>query len=96
MGFLKDISALKKQAKEIDKTFDPGAQMRAGKERMAAAQQWMAQQTVATQLASTGERADAQVVASRDTGTQLNLQPMIELQLLVTRAGQPPYRLLRS
>lgn len=91
MGFLKDISTLKKQAKEIDKTFDPGAQMRAGKERMAAAQHWMAQQTAATHLAQTGERAEAQVVSSRDTGTQLNLQPMIELQLLVTRAGQPPY-----
>jgi hypothetical protein len=91
MGFLKDIHALKKQAKEIDKTFDPGAQMRAGKERMAAATHFMAQQTAATQLAGTGERADAKVVASHDTGTQLNLQPMIELDLLVIRAGQPPY-----
>jgi hypothetical protein len=91
MGFLKDINTLKKQAKEIDKTFDPGAQMRAGKERMAAAQQMMAQQTTAAQLASTGERADAQVVASRDTGTQINLQPMLEIELLVMRQGQPPY-----
>jgi hypothetical protein len=91
MGFLKDINTLKKQAKEIDKTFDPGAQMRAGKERMAAAQQMMAQQTTAAQLATTGERADAQVVSSRDTGTQINLQPMLELQLLVMRQGQPPY-----
>jgi hypothetical protein len=91
MGFLKDINTLKKQAKEIDKTFDPGAQMRAGKERMAAAQQMLAQQTVAAQLATTGERAEAQVVASRDTGTQINMQPMLELDLLVMRAGQPPY-----
>jgi hypothetical protein len=91
MGFLKDIHTLKKQAKEIDKTWDPGAQMRAGKQRMAAATQFMAQQTAATRLAGTGERADAQVVAAHDTGTQLNLQPMIELDLLVSRPGQPPY-----
>jgi type III secretion system FlhB-like substrate exporter len=91
MGFLKDIHTLKKQAKEIDKTWDPGAQMRAGKERMAAATQFMGQQTAATRLVGTGERADAQVMAAHDTDTQLNLQPMIALDLLVTRAGQPPY-----
>jgi hypothetical protein len=91
MGFLKDINTLKKQAKEIDKTFDPGAQMRAGKERMAAAQQMMAQQTAAMQLTTTGETAAAQVVGSRDTGTQINMQPMLEIDLLVMRDGQPPY-----
>jgi hypothetical protein len=91
MGFFKDINTLKKQAKEIDKTWDPGAQMRAGKERMAAAQEMLAQQTAAAQLATTGETAEAQVVASRDTGTQINLQPMLELDLLVMRQGQPPY-----
>jgi hypothetical protein len=65
--------------------------MRAGKERMAAAQQMMAQQTVAAHLATSGERAEAQVVASRNTGTQINMQPMLELDLLVMPAGQPPY-----
>jgi hypothetical protein len=91
MGFLKDINTLKKQAKEIDKTFDPGAQMREGKQRMAAAQEMMAQQTAAMRLSTTGETAQAQIVASRDTGTQVNLQPMLELDLLVMRDGQPPY-----
>jgi hypothetical protein len=91
MGFLKDINTLKKQAKEIDKTFDPGAQMREGKLRMAAAQEMMAQQTAAMQLATTGEDATAQVVAARDTGTQINLQPVLEIDLLVMRTGQPPY-----
>jgi hypothetical protein len=91
MGFLKDINTLKKQAKEIDKTFDPGAQMREGKQRMAAAQEMMAQQTAAMQLATTGEDATAQVVAARDTGTQINLQPILEIDLLVMRDGQPPY-----
>jgi hypothetical protein len=91
MGFLKDINTLKKQAKEIDKTFDPGAQMREGKQRMAAAQEMLAQQTAAMQLATTGEDAQAQVVAARDTGTQINLQPVLEIDLLVMRDGQPPY-----
>jgi Protein of unknown function (DUF3592) len=91
MGFFKDISTLKKQAKAIDKTWDPGAQMRAGKERMAAASEMLAQQAAAAQLATTGETAEAQVVASRDTGTQINLQPMLEIDLLVMREGQPPY-----
>ena len=91
MGFLKDINTLKKQAKEIDKTFDPGAQMREGKLRMAAAQEMMAQQTAAISLATTGEDATAQVVAARDTGTQINLQPVLEIDLLVMRDGQPPY-----
>jgi hypothetical protein len=92
MGFFKDISALKKQAKELDKTFDPGAQMRAAKERMQAAQEMLARQTAAAQLATTGEHAGAQVLAARDTGTQINMQPMLELDLLVMRQqGQPPY-----
>jgi hypothetical protein len=91
MGIFKDLSALKKQAKEIDKTFDVGASMRDGKERMAAASQMLAQQTVAAQLATTGEVAEAQIVGSRDTGTQINLQPVLELDLLVMRQGQPPY-----
>jgi hypothetical protein len=91
MGFFKDINTLKKQAKEIDKTFDPGAQMRAGKQKMAAAQEMMAQQTAAMRLSTTGETAQAQIVASRDTGMQVNLQPMLEIDLLVMRDGQPPY-----
>jgi hypothetical protein len=91
MGFLKDINTLKKQAKEIDETFDPGAQMREGKLRMAAAQEMMAQQTAAMHLATTGEDATAQIVAARDTGTQINLQPVLEIDLLVMPDGRPPY-----
>ena len=38
MPFFRDIKTLKQQAREIDRTFDPGAQMRAARERMAQAQ----------------------------------------------------------
>jgi hypothetical protein len=91
MGMFKDIRKLQRQAKEIDKTWDPAAQMREGMQRMQAAQSAIAQQTAAVQLGANGERADAQVLAARDTGTQLNHQPMLDVDLLVTRAGQPPY-----
>jgi hypothetical protein len=49
------------------------------------------QQAAAMQLATTGEDARAQVVAARDTGTQINLRPVLEIDLLVMRDGQPPY-----
>lgn len=91
MGMFKDIRKLQKQAKEIDKTWDPAAQMREGMQRMQAAQSAIAQQTVAVQLGANGERADAQVLAARDTGTRLDHQPMLDVDVLVTRAGQPPY-----
>jgi hypothetical protein len=49
MPFFRDIKTLKQQAREIDRTFDPGAQMRAARERMAQAQEILAQQTAAAQ-----------------------------------------------
>ena len=91
MGFLKDLNKLNKQAKEIDKTWDPGAQMQAGLASMQAANDMLDQQTAPAQLATTGETATAQVLATRDTGTQLNMQPVLEIDLLVTREGSPPY-----
>lgn len=91
MGFFKDIRQLSKQAKEIDKTFDPGAQMRQTMEAMQAASAVMEQQTVAATLAATGEPASAQVNVARDTGQLLNNQPIIEMNLLVFLEGQPPY-----
>jgi hypothetical protein len=87
----KDLYKINKAAGEIGKTWDPAAQMRRGMAQMQVAQQALAQQTSAFTLSETGERAEAQVLAARDTGTQLNLQPMFELDLLVTRPGLPPY-----
>lgn len=91
MGFFKDISKLNKQAKELDKTFDPGAQMRQANEAMQAASLMMEQQTVAATLAVTGDPATAQVNLARDTGQLINMQPVIEMSLLVFLEGQPPY-----
>jgi hypothetical protein len=38
-----------------------------------------------------GEAASAQVNAARDTGQLVNMQPVIEISLLVFLEGQPPY-----
>lgn len=91
MGFFKDIRTLKKQAKEIDKTWDPGAQMAQSLQAMQEASLVMEQQTVAARLAVDGEPATAQVNLARDTGRTVNTQPIVELSLLVFLADQPPY-----
>jgi hypothetical protein len=92
MGFFKDVNELRKMGKEASNNFDAKATMADGMARMQEAQAMMAQQTAATTLATTGEAATAQVLASRDTGSQINMQPIVEVDLLVTRStGGAPY-----
>ena len=91
MGFLKDVNELRKMGKEASNNFDAKATMANGMAQMQAAQNMLAQQTIATQLAGNGEPATAQVLAARDTGTMINMQPVLEIDLLVSREGQPPY-----
>lgn len=91
MGFLKDMRKLSQQAKEVSKDWDPGAQMEAATSALQSTNQMMAQQAAAAQLAVSGEPATAQVNAARDTGALVNLQPVIEIDLLVLPQGQPPY-----
>jgi len=91
MGFLKDLRKLSKQSKEISKDWDPAAQMREASAALEATSEMMARQTAAAGLAESGEAATAQVNAARDTGTVANLQPVMEIDLLVFPEGQPPY-----
>jgi len=91
VGFFKDVGRLTKQAKEISKDWDPGAQMRQAQEAMQSASVMMEQQTAAARLAATGDPGTAQVNLARDTGQMINMQPVIELSLLVFLQGQPPY-----
>jgi len=91
MGFLKDLKKLSDQGKEMSKGFDPAAQMRDATAAMEAAGQMMAQQAEAAHLAASGEPASAQVNASRDTGQVINMQPVLEMSLLVFPEGAPPY-----
>ncbi|NQV05131.1 hypothetical protein HQ535_01155 [bacterium] len=91
MGFLKDMKKLSKQSKEASKDWDPAAQMREASAALAATSEMMAQQTAAAELAESGEPATAQVNAARDTGTVANLQPVMEIDLLIFAGGRPPY-----
>ena len=84
MGFLKDVRKLNKQAKEINKTFDPAAQMRQANEMMK-------QQTAQMQLATSGTPATAIVNALRDTGAMVNHQPMVEADVTVMPPGGAPF-----
>jgi hypothetical protein len=86
--FFKGVNELRKMGKEASNNFDAKATMADGMARMQAAQSMFAQQTVAAQLGANGEAATAQVLAARDTGTQINMQPVLEIDLLVTRS--PP------
>ncbi len=93
MGIFKDLHKINKQAKEIGKNWDSKAQLDDGLAKMRNANAFLAQQTTALNLATSGtaERAEAQITATRDTGSMINLQPVIEINLMVFREGLPPY-----
>lgn len=84
MGFLKDVRTLNKQAKEIQKDWDPAAQMRQ-------ANAMMQQQTLQMQLATSGIPATAVVNALRDTGAMVNHQPLVEADVTVMPPGGAPF-----
>lgn len=91
MGFLKDLRTVSKQGKEISRNYDVGAQLAQGTAAMAQANQYLAEQTAGAQLAASGTPAELQVTGARDTGTVLNMQPVLEIDLLVQPAGGVPY-----
>lgn len=83
-----------KQSKEMSKTWEPAQQLRDGAASLSAATQLMAQHARNAQAALTGIDATATVVAVRQTGSHINLQPVVELDLTVIREGRPPYPVL--
>lgn len=91
MGFFKSMRELQKQGNEISNNWDVGAQLNDAQSRMAAANEMMAQQTAAANIAATGVDAEAAIVGVRDTGAQVNFQPMCEIDLTVMPDGLPPY-----
>lgn len=84
MGFFKDVGKLSKMGKEMSKDHDPAAQMRQAKQQMDA-------MTAQNQLLTSGTSAQATVTALRDTGMEVNLQPVIEVDLTVFPAAGPPF-----
>ncbi|NND74498.1 MAG: hypothetical protein HKN44_05785 [Ilumatobacter sp.] len=84
MGFFKDLRKVSKMGKEMAEDFDPAAQMRTANEQMQ-------QMTTQNQLAATGLVATATVNALRDTGTQINYQPVLEVDVTVLPDGGAPF-----
>lgn len=91
MGMFKSVRDLQKQANEINKDWDPGQQMAAGMEQMKQANEMMAQQTQAANMALTGTPAKASIVSVVQTGAMVNFQPTMQIELNVFPDGQPPY-----
>jgi hypothetical protein len=91
MGFFKDVHKLTQQAKEIDKTWDPGQQARDATERM----RQMNQQMAAANAAATAPPADAieataSVVSVGTAAGMINMEPIMPVELLIEQDGMPP------
>jgi hypothetical protein len=67
-----------------------------GLAKMTAAQELLAHHTQMAQLAANGDDATALVLDARQTDRSINLQPVIDFELQVTRLGLPPYPLQLS
>ena len=87
MGFFGDIAKIQKQAKELDKDFHPGEQMRAGTEKLKAMNESMA---AATTALTSGIPAKAQIVSMGMTAGSMNMDPIMPIDLLVMADGMPP------
>lgn len=92
MGFLKDLSTLNRMGNEIRKNWDPAAQMAQTQAAMAQANAAMAE--MATRASSTtalhGTATTASVVAARQTGQYINMQPVVVIDLMVHLPGSLP------
>lgn len=91
MGLFGDLRKLNQQARAIDATHDPGAQMRAGLARMQQAEHSLRAQTADLALEHTGAPGAATILGLADTGTRINTVPLVRLHLLVEQGGRPPY-----
>ena len=92
MGLFKDIKKLSDQGKEINKTFDPGAQARSATEQMKAMNQQMAATTAAMNATPMegGIEANATIVSIGQTAGMMNMDPIMPLELLIQQEGAPP------
>jgi hypothetical protein len=91
MGMFKSIREVQKQAKEIDRNYDSKATLGNAMDRMKAANEMMAQQTQAANIATTGVDARATIAAVGQTGAMVNFQPTLKIDLTVLPEGLPPY-----
>ena len=99
MGFFKSLNQLNKQAKAIGEAQGPmDQQLGTAMAQMQQAQMFLAQQTAVAEAAvdPAAVSGEGQVVAVRDVGVRVNFDPTLEIDLLVTLPGQPPYPVTTS
>jgi hypothetical protein len=98
MGFIGDLNKLRKQAKEIDKTFSAKDTAARGMERMKEANEMMANQTAAMNAALAGAgapiqdgiEATAQVLSVGMAAGAINMDLILPVELLIMQEGMPP------
>ena len=83
MGFFKDLSTISRQAKDISRNTDVGAQMSNSLATLRSANAVMEQQVANSNLAYFGVDAIATVTSVRQTGAFFNMAPVVQLDLLV-------------
>lgn len=93
MGFFKDVRKLSKMGKEASASMpDPAQMMATMQAQMADVTQQMAASTqAATAVAADGVDGTATVMSATQTGALVNYNPAVQLELLVTVPGGPPY-----
>lgn len=84
MGFFKGLRDTMREAKEIEKTFDPVAQMKAGTANLQAANASMQGNLDIFRLRNEGVKARAKLIDLVDTGMATAGTPVLEFRLLVT------------
>lgn len=87
MGFIGDLNKLNKQGKELRKDYDPGAQMQDALGKMRALNESMTEANLAM---TDGVPGTAQVVAVGPSTGMMNMNPMMQVDLLVTAQGGMP------
>ncbi len=100
MGFMKDIKKLSDQGKELRDKHPVKDQLANAQASMANANAMMANMAqasaAATQAMTNGVDATATVTAARQTGTQMNFNPVVELDLLVMMPSGVPMPVTRQ
>jgi uncharacterized membrane protein len=91
MGMFKDLRKMRQQLQGMQANTDPAAMMNDAMQRMQSANQFLAQQTQAASLATTGLDATATITAVSQAGAMVNFQPTLQLSLTVLPDGRPPY-----
>jgi hypothetical protein len=93
VGFFKDVRKLSKMGREAGASMPDPAQMMASMQAQMAGvtQQMTAATEVAAAVAADGIDGTATVMSATQTGALVNYNPAVQLELLVTVPGGPPY-----